>query len=328
MAGALPQRPVEHDGRFDLLIARFPVNLPPVVFQTVAQDHSLGVEEGEAGAFVPDVEQIQLAAQLAVVALLGFFDAGQIGVQLGLVGEGGAVDALQHLVLFIAAPVSACDGGQLEGLDLAGGGHVRARAQVGEVALTVEGNVRVLGQVADQLDFIRLALFFHELDGFLPGQLKALQLVVLLDDAAHFLLHFLQEVGGEGLVHVEIVVEAVVDGGADGQLGLRAQLFHGLSQHVAGGMAQHPLGFVVFKGEDLQLAVMVDGLPQLHDFTVHAGAQRLLFQVLAQLTGDLQRGHAVFKLPLTVFQGNQHGFLLLVFGERKTPPRFWFRRGE
>ena len=324
VAGALPQGSVEHDGRLDLLIACFPVNLAPVVFQTVAQDHSLGVEEGEAGALVPDVEQ----AQLAVVALLGFFDAGQIGVQLGLVGEGGAVDALQHLVLFIAAPVSAGDGGQLESLDLAGGGHMRARAQVGEVALTVEGNVRVLGQVADQLHLVGLALFFHEFDGFFPGQLEAFQLVVLLDDAAHFLLHFLQEVGGEGLVHVKVVVEAVVDGGADGQLGLGMQLFHGLSQHVAGGVAQHPLGLVVLKGKDLQLTIMVDGLPQLHDLAVHPGAQRLLFQLLTELTGNLQRGHAVFKLPLAVFQGNQHGFLLLVFGERKTPPRFRFRRGE
>ena len=97
---------------------------------------------------------------------------------------------------------------------------------------------------------------------------------------------------------------------------------------MAGGVAQHPLGLVVLKGKDLQLTIMVDGLPQLHDLAVHPGAQRLLFQLLTELTGNLQRGHAVFKLPLAVFQGNQHGFFLLVFGERKTPPRFRFRRGE
>jgi hypothetical protein len=49
-----------------------------------------------AGAFLLEVEQVHLAAELAVVALLGLFELVQIGVELFLLGEGGAVDAGQH----------------------------------------------------------------------------------------------------------------------------------------------------------------------------------------------------------------------------------------
>ena len=94
VAGALPQLTVEHDGGGDLHIAVLLVDLTPVVQQGVLQGHALGQEEGEAGALVPEHEQAQLLAQLPVVPLLGLFDLGQIGVQLVLLGEGDAVDAL------------------------------------------------------------------------------------------------------------------------------------------------------------------------------------------------------------------------------------------
>jgi hypothetical protein len=45
-----------------------------------------------------DVEQVQFAAQLAVVALFGLFQHRQVLLQVVLGGPGRAVDALQHLV--------------------------------------------------------------------------------------------------------------------------------------------------------------------------------------------------------------------------------------
>ena len=56
------------------------------------------------------------------------------------VGEGGAVDALQHLVALVAEPVGAGDVRELEGLDLPGAGQVRAAAQVEERAVAVVGD--------------------------------------------------------------------------------------------------------------------------------------------------------------------------------------------
>ena len=62
---------------------------------------------------------------------------------------------------------------------------MRACAEVRELALGVERNVRVKRKIVDQLNLIRLLLFFHVLDGFLARQLEALKLQLFLADLAH-----------------------------------------------------------------------------------------------------------------------------------------------
>ena len=122
-------------------------------------------------------------------------------------------------------------------------------AQIGEVALLIEGDDGVLGQVLDELHLVGLLLLLHELDGLLTGQLEALQLQLLLADLAHLSLQGGQILGGEGAGSVKIVVEPVLDAGADGQLPLGVQPLHGLSQHVGAGV---PIGLAVlgiFKAE-------------------------------------------------------------------------------
>ena len=163
---------------------------------------------------------------------------GQIGVQLVLLGEGDAVDALEGLPVGVAPPVGGVAGGELEGvaLDAAGGVQVGTGAQVGELALLIEGDVGVLGQVVDQLHLEGLALLLHELDGLLPGQLKPLQLQLLLADLPHLGLDLLQVLGGEGEGGVHVVVPALVDGGADGQLHLGPQALDRLGHHMGAGV--------------------------------------------------------------------------------------------
>ena len=56
-----------------------------------------------------------MAAKFAVVAFFGFFDALDVGGQLFFARPGGAVDALQHFVVAVAAPVGA---GQLSELEV------------------------------------------------------------------------------------------------------------------------------------------------------------------------------------------------------------------
>ena len=57
---------------------------------------------------------------------------------------------------------------------------MRACAEVGELALTVEADDGILGQVVDKLDLIGLVLLFHELYSLGAGQLEALELELLL----------------------------------------------------------------------------------------------------------------------------------------------------
>jgi hypothetical protein len=104
-----------------------------------------------------EVEQVELAAELAVVALLGLLQHRQVLLQVVLAGPGRAVDALQHLVAVVAAPVGAGHLHQLEVPELARAGHVRAAAQVLEAAFAVQAHVLVGRDAGDDLGLVVLA---------------------------------------------------------------------------------------------------------------------------------------------------------------------------
>ena len=221
----------------------------PVVEQRVAQHHTLGQVKRETGRLLAEGKQAQLLAELAVVALLGLFDTGEIGVELVLLLEAGTVDALEHLTVGVAAPVGAGDARELDGVALhaAGGIQMRAGAEVNEVALTIEADRGVLGQVVDELDLVGLLALFHEPDGFLTRKLEALKLQFFLADLAHLGLEFLQNLGRKRFRGVEVIVEAVIDRRADGKLDLGVQALHRLGEDVAGRVAVGVFEFFVLK---------------------------------------------------------------------------------
>ena len=161
VAGGLPQRLVEQLRRVDLAVVA--LQAAAHVGDDLLEDGpAVGVPEHRAGAFLLEMEQVHLAAELAVVALLGLLELMQIGVELLLLGEGGAVDAGQHRVVAVAAPIGAGDLLQLEGVaDLAGRGHVRAAAEIEPVALPVDLQVLARRDGVDQLDLEVLALLLE-----------------------------------------------------------------------------------------------------------------------------------------------------------------------
>src|SRR5690606_35809540 len=101
-----------------------------------------------------DVEEAHLLADAAVVALARFLDLGEVGLELLLRGKRGAVDALELLVLLVAAVVGAGDGEELEGLDLLGVADVRARAEVEELAVAVERDRLAFGDVREAAELV------------------------------------------------------------------------------------------------------------------------------------------------------------------------------
>ena len=142
-------------------------------------------------------------------------------------------------------------------------------AQVHELSLLIEGDVGVGGQVVDQLHLVGLFLLLHELDGLGAGQLEALQLQLLLADLPHLCLDLRQVVGGKGKGRVQIVIKAVVDAGADGQLHLRVQALDGLGQDVGAGV---PVGLaVLFVFKRKFLVFLVDFAHSLFLLVIGAG---------------------------------------------------------
>jgi len=103
-----------------------------------------------------EVEEVELCAEPPMVTLARLFEPLQVGVEIGLCVERGAVDPSQLGVVLVAAPVRAGQAGQLEGLDRLRVLKVRAAAEVGEIALRVQRDVALRG--TDELDLVGLVL--------------------------------------------------------------------------------------------------------------------------------------------------------------------------
>ncbi len=215
----------------------------------------LGWKTARPGAdLVGEAEQVQLGAQLAVVA------AGRLLEQLQVVLErvpgrpGGPVHPLELGVLLGSAPVGGGRTHQLDRADQPGGRQVRAPAQVAPAAVAVLVEVVVDGQlaaahlhhlggvdVALEVDQLQLERLVGELGlGLGEGvEAAAVEGLARLDDLQHPLLHPVQVLRGERPGDLEVVVEAVVDGRADAELGLREDVLHRLGEHVRAGVPQH-----------------------------------------------------------------------------------------
>jgi hypothetical protein len=242
--GLLPQLLVHEHRGGDLLVAPRVERLTRVLLQLAHEDHAPGQPERRPGRDVEEVEQVELAPELAVVALLRLLEAPEVLVELLLGEPRGPVDPLQHRVLLVPAPVGAGGGEELEGLELPGRGHVGAAAEVEEVALAIDRDGRHR-EPAQDLHLERLAPLFEERDGPVARHLLPRERVVRLDDLAHGVLDAREILGRERLRLEEVVVEAVLDRGPDGDLHLREEALHRLRHHVRGGVAERGQGLGV-----------------------------------------------------------------------------------
>src|SRR5205823_1432909 len=115
------------------------------VDQLVVNRRALREENRHRRREVREHEQAELLAELAVIARVRLFHALQVRGQLVLVRPRGAVDALEHGVVLVAAPVRAGHGGQLERAEAAGGGDVRSAAEIEPLALPINGGRLIAG---------------------------------------------------------------------------------------------------------------------------------------------------------------------------------------
>jgi hypothetical protein len=126
----------------DLLIPLAAEVFADEVLQLLADDRALGLPEDQALAdLIVDGEEAELRADDAMVALFGFLDLLEVLVELLLVEEGGAVDALEAVGADVAVPVRRGDAHDLEAFDAAGRGNVGAHAEVFPVLARLAGDV-------------------------------------------------------------------------------------------------------------------------------------------------------------------------------------------
>ena len=234
VSAGLPELAARHVRGVHQRVAALQVLLAHPVFHLLADDAALGMPEDEprSGQFL-DGEQVELLAEHAMVAPLGFLHLVHVLVEIFLAEESGAVDALQLRILFLAEPVGAGDVQQLEGLDFAGRGNVRAAAEVDELAGLVERNLFVgLGEFLDEVALHEIAFGLEARQSLLARQKLARVGLVALHDLLHLLLDLLEVFGGKRRGAIEVVKESVLGGGAVSELGLGKKFKHGGGHEV------------------------------------------------------------------------------------------------
>ena len=231
-------------------------------------------------------DQVELAAELPVVALLRLLEAIEVLVEIVLLEPRRAVDALQHLPLLVAAPVCAGGVEQLEVLQPARVGDVRALAQVDErpVGVGRDDLVRV-GEVVEALELERIV--DEPLPRFDRTHLLAHERELLRRDLPHLLLERLEVLGRERRRDLEVVVEAVLDRGAESDLRVGTQPSHRRRQHVRGGVPQHAERFRIALGEDAERAARAQGRHEVLDLSVDGDGDGGREQPLADRAYDV-----------------------------------------
>ena len=152
---------------------------------------------------------------------LRFLDALEVGFEFRLAGPGRAVHTLELSVVLVAAPVSAREFRQLERLtDVPRRRQVRPPAQVLPGALAINADRLVTRDVADDLGLVGLADAFEMGDGLVAVPHLAVDRLVAVDDLLHAQFDLGEVVEAERRLAGEIVIEAVFDVGADGDLGV------------------------------------------------------------------------------------------------------------
>ncbi len=241
VAGGHPQLLLGEHRAGNFLVTVLFVDAAPEGKQGVVHLPAAGQPIGHTGSGGIHHKQVQLGAELLVVALQRFLDEGLVRLELVPGGEGPDVNALQHILVLVAAPVRAGQGVDFirHAHQLLAVFHVGAAAQVDKVvAGPVDRNGLVLRQLFDQLRLILLAL--ENLQRFGAGDLLAGPGFAALDDFLHLFFDLREILLGDGSGQQEIVVQPVRDLRADGVLHfLAVHLDHGLGQDVRQRMPVH-----------------------------------------------------------------------------------------
>ena len=248
-------------GCHDQVVAALEVQLAHVVLELLAEDASARVPDPQARAeLVGRGEEIELAPELAVVALLRFLQPHQVRIEVRVRRPGRAVDARQHRPLLVAAPIRAGDVGQPERSEPPGGRHVRPQTQVGPRPVAVDGDGVADGDlaldvgVAQTLDDLHLVRLIGEaVERLGPRDLLPDERDVGRYQLAHPCFDRGEVVRRERLSELEVVVEPVIDRRPDGVLRAGTQIADGSREDVRGGMPQH-VEAVVLRGDTASTA--------------------------------------------------------------------------
>src|SRR5262245_16234862 len=157
---------------------------------------------------------------------------------------------------------------------------MRPDTKVDELTLLVATKDVAL-EFIEEFDLVVLPTLPEILPHLLPWPLHTLHEVISGDDLAHLGLDAFQIFRRERLWTVEIVIKAIVDGGADGDLGLREEGFYGLRHDVGGAVMIDLLPLRIVPRDGLDLGVVAERTGKVPGFAVDARGDQLDWRMLS-----------------------------------------------
>ncbi len=201
--------------------------------------------------------QVELFPDFTVVTLRRFFQALQVRVQGFFVSPGGTIDALQHFIVAVATPVSACGFHQLEVMAEAHVRHVRSTAHVDVFLVVIQARLVIMSNVlVKNSDFVVFTTFHEGFTRFVPAHRLLNDVVVALSQLVHTLFEGFDIFLGQRVVKVNVIVKAVVDNRADSHFGVRPQLLDRMTEQVSARVTNDLQTLFVFRGDDRQLRIV------------------------------------------------------------------------
>ena len=262
-------------------------------FQGKTNGVALGCPERQAEAhFRRQHEEAHFAAQLAMVARLGFFESLEVVVEFLLRGVGGAIQTLKLRVGGVAAPERARHRQQLEGFDAACRGQMGAPAQIEPVALPVNSDGFSGGNIAQQFELVNVVR--EQFVGFLAGDFLAHDGKIGVGELAHFGFDGPKVVfGNRG--QVDVVVKTVFERRADGEFGFGMQRLHRLGHQVCRGVPVYFAAFGVIPGEEFEGRVAGERAREVPHGAIDLRGQNRLRQAGAEALGDFEWGDSIVE---------------------------------
>src|SRR6056297_1780292 len=275
-----------------------------VILQGGVDRPAVGVPEDLTGGFFLHVEEIHLAAELAVVPFLSFFEEGEVILEFFAIEEGHAIDALQHLAIGVAAPIGAGHGHQFESVcrDLAGVLKVGAAAEVLPGTVPVHAQGFGAGNGLDQFDLEGFAAVLIVLDGAGAVPDFGADGIAYVDDFLHLFFDHAKVFGCEGVLAVEVVIPSVLDHRADGDFHIGPKLLNRAGHDVGEVVTDQfeRLSFVLHR-VDRDGGILLDRPLQIPVLAIQRRRNRLFGERGRDIGRDIGRSDAgIIRAAVTI----------------------------